>query len=56
MLSPLDDDLVKAMMEDYVIVALAGLYGLSEAVNDIRHTAGRARERKAAGEPPTKRR
>jgi hypothetical protein len=45
LLSPLDDDLVKVMMKDFIIVALAGLYGLSETINDLRSVAGRAREK-----------
>jgi hypothetical protein len=52
MLAPLDTDLVEVMMEDFIIVALAGLYGLSEAINDLRGTAGRAREKVAAKPPP----
>jgi hypothetical protein len=45
MLVPLDPDLVKAMMQDFLIVALAGLYGVSEVINDVRGVAGRAREK-----------
>jgi hypothetical protein len=45
LLSPLDGDLVKVMMKDFIIVALAGLYGLSETINDLRSVAGRAREK-----------
>jgi uncharacterized membrane protein len=45
-LAPFDHDLVTAMMEDQVVVAIAGLYGLVETLKDLRQTAGDARKRK----------
>jgi hypothetical protein len=50
MLAPFDPDLVKAMMEDQVVVAIAGLYGLVETLKDIRGTASDARRRKEGRE------
>lgn len=41
-LAPLDPDIIRAMMEDQVVVAIAGLYGLVETLKDIRFT-GRIR-------------
>lgn len=35
-IAPLDPDIIKAMMEDQVVVAIAGLYGLVETLKDIR--------------------
>ena len=55
LLAPIDPDLLKVMMSDSLIVALAGLYGLSEVINDVRSMAGRARQAKA-GEIPRRRR
>lgn len=37
-IAPLDADIIKAMMEDQVVVAIAGLYGLVETLKDIRFT------------------
>jgi hypothetical protein len=43
---PFDPDLAATVLDDRVVVALAGLYGLVETLNDIRRTAAHARERK----------
>jgi len=40
-IAPLDPDMIKAMMEDQVVVAIAGLYGLVETLKDIRYTGRR---------------
>jgi hypothetical protein len=44
-LSPFDPDLAAALLEEQVILGLAGLYGLIETIKDIRGTAGEARGR-----------
>lgn len=44
LVAPLDPDMIQAMMEDQVVVAIAGLYGLVETIKDIRYT-GRQRPR-----------
>jgi hypothetical protein len=52
MLAPLDLDLVKALMEDQVVLAIAGLYGLVETLKDIRSTASDAHVKaKSASHP-----
>lgn len=47
-LSPFDPDLAKALLEEQVILGLAGLYGLVETLKDIRETASEARQRAVA--------
>lgn len=42
---PFDTDLARTVLDDRVVVALAGLYGLVEALKDIRATAERPRAR-----------
>ena len=44
LIAPLDPDIIPAMMEDQVVVAIAGLYGLVETLKDIRYT-GRTKRR-----------
>jgi hypothetical protein len=50
-LLPLDPDVGAAVLDDRVVVALAGLYGLSEAIKDIRDMAANAKKAKAGGAP-----
>lgn len=52
LLAPVDPDLLKAMMNDSLIVALAGLYGLSEVINDVRMVAARAHQDKITSTAP----
>lgn len=47
---PFDPDLAHSVLDDRIVVALAGLLGLVEALKEVRNTAGRARRRKD-GEP-----
>jgi hypothetical protein len=42
---PFDPDLAHSVLDDRVVVALAGLYGLVETLKDIRGTAAGARNR-----------
>lgn len=42
---PFDTDLAQCVLEDRVVVALAGVYGLVETLKDIRGTASRARQK-----------
>lgn len=52
---PFDPDLVHILQSDAIIVALAGLYGMAEALKDVRNTAGLAHDRKLrAPKPRTK--
>jgi hypothetical protein len=53
MLIPADPDLAACVLEDRVIVALAGLYGLVEALKSVRQTATEANARRAVRMPPT---
>lgn len=46
MLVPFDPDLAQKVLDDRVVVALAGLYGLVETLKDIRGSASEARKRK----------
>jgi hypothetical protein len=46
---PFDADLAKFVLEDRVVVALAGLYGLVETVKDIRSMAATANSKRALG-------
>lgn len=39
--APLDPDVVPALMEDQLVVAIAGFYGLVETIKDIRFTGRR---------------
>lgn len=39
LLAPLDPDLIEALMQDRIVVALAGLYGIVETVKDVRRIA-----------------
>lgn len=41
-LAPLDADIIEAMMQEGLVVAIAGLYGLVETIKGIRYT-GRKR-------------
>lgn len=43
MIVPFDPDLARTVLDDRVVVALAGLYGLVETLKDIKATAGAAR-------------
>jgi hypothetical protein len=43
---PFDPDLARTVLDDRVVVALGGLYGLVETLKDIRATAERARKSK----------
>lgn len=45
-LVPYDPDLARCVLEDRVVVALAGLYGLVETVKDIREMAARAHRKR----------
>jgi hypothetical protein len=47
MVVPFDPDLARTVLDDRVVVALAGLYGLVETLKDIKTTAGSARRGKA---------
>ncbi|MGY2732817.1 hypothetical protein [Sphingomonas sp. UYP23] len=46
MVVPFDPDLAHSVLDDRVVVALAGLYGLVETLSDIRGTAAKARQTK----------
>lgn len=48
MLIPFDPDLGQRVLDDRVVVALAGLYGLVETLKDIRGSASDAHKRKNA--------
>lgn len=48
-LLPLDPDLSPNVLDDKVVVALAGLYGLVEAGKEIKRTASRAHAKKKSG-------
>ena len=48
MILPIDADLGASVLEDRIVVALAGLYGLVEAVKDVRDMAAKARRSKEA--------
>jgi len=50
---PFDPDLAKSVLDDRIVVALAGLYGLVETLKDIRTTASNA-VRRGKGELPRK--
>lgn len=43
---PFDPDLAQRVLDDRVVVALAGFYGLVETLKDIREAAADARRRK----------
>ena len=43
---PFDPDLARSVLDDRVVVALAGLYGLVETLKDIRQIAANAHKRK----------
>jgi hypothetical protein len=45
-LMPLDHDLSQTILDDPIVVALAGLYGVVEAVKEVRRTASQAHKRK----------
>lgn len=45
---PFDTDLAHNVLEDRVVVALAGIYGLVETLKDIRNLAATAKKSKAA--------
>ena len=44
---PFDPDLAASVLDDRVVVAFAGLYGLVETLKDIRDTAADAHKRKS---------
>lgn len=44
LLAPIDTDLIQALMQDRIVVALAGLYGIVETVKDLRHIARNTRK------------
>ena len=52
MVIPFDPDLAHSVLDDRIVVAIAGLYGLVETLKDIRSTAAKAHRLKKRGTPP----
>lgn len=48
-LAPFDEHLLGVLLQEELIVALAGLYGLTETFNDVRGIPGRAHDRRRKG-------
>jgi hypothetical protein len=51
LVAPFDSDLVRALMEEQVVLAIAGMYGLVETLKDIRGTAADAHIKKRLTTP-----
>ena len=51
LLAPLDTDMYRTLLEDRMVLAVAAVYGLAHAINDLRGVAARARNQAASKGP-----